>query len=334
MHDADHVRVVAEWAKWFRGIGWQPIPSTGRKPDRGFRPSLWWDRRAPASYYNPGCWTSPGIQLMTGVRWGVVVLDLDGPHAPGEWLRLTEGRRLPRTWVVRTPSGGWHAYLSVPNGVVTLPYRRLWGVPNSDGPGWQRGHGIELLGDRRLAACPPTVRPDGDYRWVVGPHQLRRPAEIPDWVLNLCPASFPENPKKSPEYPIALPPRSGRIGSLELPTPDGKEYRFDDVLRAIPDKVGLARDLGLRFASDSPQASGWLPCYRIDRDDRSPSAAFSPDSGRYWTYDESGGRSSGGCVTLFDLAVRLGVFPSKQAALIAWGRRYRAPLRTIQWLPT
>ncbi|MCZ3386269.1 MAG: bifunctional DNA primase/polymerase [Actinomycetia bacterium] len=55
--------------------------------------------------------------VVTGLS-GLVVIDLDikgGEDGPGNWARLVEGRDVPATFWVRTPSGGEHLWFRDPD---------------------------------------------------------------------------------------------------------------------------------------------------------------------------------------------------------------------------
>lgn len=61
----------------------------------------WWER-----------WPDALIGVDCG-RSGLIVVDLDvkdGKDGPGNWSKFLNGRELPATFNVRTPSGGWHGW--------------------------------------------------------------------------------------------------------------------------------------------------------------------------------------------------------------------------------
>jgi hypothetical protein len=71
--------IAKKWAYFYKLRGWQPLPS---RPDakRPFtRYSQWWDEPAPEDLFER--FPSPSLQLMTGRRWRLLVIDLDGDEA-------------------------------------------------------------------------------------------------------------------------------------------------------------------------------------------------------------------------------------------------------------
>jgi hypothetical protein len=59
------------------------------------------------------------IGLATGPPSGLFAIDIDPKNGGRDsWARLTDGRNLPRTATVCTPSGGLHHYFHVPAGSI------------------------------------------------------------------------------------------------------------------------------------------------------------------------------------------------------------------------
>jgi hypothetical protein len=71
----------------------------------------WWEK-----------WPDAQIGVDCG-RSKLAVVDLDvkdGQDGPGEWKKLTEGKTIPATFYVRTPSGGWHLWFRDPESKYRL----------------------------------------------------------------------------------------------------------------------------------------------------------------------------------------------------------------------
>lgn len=92
----------------------------------------WWTKN-PA--YN--------VAIATGKVSGIVVVDID-PRNGGdlEWAMLTAQNDTPRTWTVRTPSGGRHFYFKCPDA----------GAPSRTGI----RPGIDVKADGGYVLAPPS----------------------------------------------------------------------------------------------------------------------------------------------------------------------------------
>lgn len=115
------------------------------------------------------------VGIRTGVISGFFVLDVD-PKAGGfqslQKLQADIGV-LPETYVVRTPSGGYHFYFTVPD----FPIR------NSANRELLRryGPGLDIRGDGGQVVAPPSITPHGTYAV-----QVNAPiAAAPDDLLDL-----------------------------------------------------------------------------------------------------------------------------------------------------
>lgn len=299
----DDIELARRWASFYRSRGLNPLPSRVDEKRPLVRFAEWWDSPAPGDLFDR--FETPNIQIMTGRRWRLLVIDLDGPQAR-EWF-YGRGRPVPRTWATHSGGDGLHLWFRLAErSSVELPKAFLW-----------RGEGdhaaVERLCDRSLIVAPPSIHPKTGRRYrfldkAHSPISLPQPAPCPAWILDLPPIEK-ERPERAHVPPVAAPTRvdsslSGR-------------YRAAEVLEVIQDKVGLAESWGLRVASRRPNASGWCPCHAIGREDRTPSASISIESGRYW---EPGERSIG----LFDLAVQLGAYADWRDAVGDLGRRFGA----------
>lgn len=281
------IESTRRWADFYRSRGLNPLPSDPARKKPLVRFSHLWESRVDMSVFNR--FATSNLQVMTGRFWRLLAIDLDG-IAAREWF----GRRFPdvRTWKIRSGGDGLHLWFRLPADTAKpLPRAVLW---RGDGP----HSAVERLCDRSLVIAPPSIHPRTGSRYKFidkynSPATLPFPAECPPWILRLEPI------RDESAAPIANSgPRIRREGSA----------RADDVLRSIPDKRSLAASWGLRLAGSAPNHAGWIPCRAIGREDRHPSASFSPATGCYW---EPGQRPIG----LFTLGVRLGIYADFASAV-------------------
>ncbi len=139
--------------------------------DRG-RIAGWW-RRWPAANVGVACGPS-----------GLAVVDLDGPEAVAGWMALL-GRHpgTRRAVKVRTPrEGGWHLWYAA------RPDRQLRNSAS------RLAVKVDTRGAGGYVIAPPSMRPDGAYRWAAGlAPDLDRLPLLPGWVLD-----FLEPPRAEP----------------------------------------------------------------------------------------------------------------------------------------
>lgn len=298
---ADDRRVAAarKWARHYRSLGYQALPSRPDAKRPMCRFADWWEGGGPDPDRLWDQFPTSNIQLICGRHHRLAVIDLDGPESIAAWSTFGP---VPWTWVSSSGGGGRHVWFTIPGGLAgPLPKRRLWGLWDRESNGgkgaWEKRKAIEFLGDRSLVMAPPSVHPETGrvYRFHAGcsPREMARPAPIPAWVLDL-PTADPPRPAFVPA-PAPTPSRKAPRG----PLPAGVMRR--DVMAAIPDKLALARSWGLRVASGRATASGWISCHDFDREDRHPSARFHPETGRFW-------RPGARPISLFDLAVERGYY--------------------------
>jgi hypothetical protein len=280
--DTADVALARRWADLYRMRGYNVLPS---RPDakRPFvRYAELWDAPAPADLFDQ--FPTTNLQVMTGRRWRLLVIDLDGLEARDRWARMG---RCPRTWETHSGGDGLHLWFSIPTEGPPLPKAMLW-----------KGEGehaaIERLCDRSLVMAPPSIHPKTGrrYRFTArrcSPLGMPTPAPCPAWVLALEPLRA-----ELPEPATVARPAFKMRATGNLP---GRE----EVLAMVPDKIGVARSWGVRFhGRRSP--SGWHPCHSIDREDNTPSAAVHEATGCY--VDLGSGRR----LSYFDLAITLGVY--------------------------
>ncbi len=195
MHRNPEVERALQCARYFRdAFGWQPLPSKSRVKGPDLESYAdYWDQPLPDSVF--ATWKARNIQLMTGVRWRLCVVDCDGDEARAAWARMAADHGgLPETWTVATGGGGGgtHTYFATPPWLDACPSRRLWGLwdtyagPNHRGD-WLKHREVRLLADHALVIAPPSthVATGQPYRWTNGPRQRARPAEAPGWIFRL-----------------------------------------------------------------------------------------------------------------------------------------------------
>ncbi len=119
----------------------------------------WWQR-----------WPAANVGVVTGVRSGVFIVDIDGEAG---WASLTA---LQREWgalgapgLVRTSSLSVHAWYRHPGGHLGNTAGRL-------------GSGLETRGDGGYVVAPPSVHMSGQRYWWLRAGEI--PA-MPSWLLTL-----------------------------------------------------------------------------------------------------------------------------------------------------
>jgi len=124
---------------------------------------------------------SGGYGIQTGHFNGIFVVDLDvanGKNGVDAFIELAQGRPIPDTSGVLTPSGGVHLYFKLPTDVF---------VPTSRGV---LAHGIDIKGEGGFVVGPSSPHKNGGtYQEQTGPL-----ADPPKWLLELV-VKAPEPPK-------------------------------------------------------------------------------------------------------------------------------------------
>lgn len=167
----------------------------------------WWQRTPDAN-----------IGLPTGARSGILVVDIDvhaggSGFAPFERAR-SEGLALHWGWMVRTPSGGVHAYYpSVPD-----QEQRSWQVPSAH---------VDFRGDGGYVIAPPSrIEVGGAIRTYDVIAVTTQPAKPVDAVRL---RQFLEPPRPKPlGPPSGLPPtrcRPEALARVVALTPEGGRNR-------------------------------------------------------------------------------------------------------------
>lgn len=177
---------------WLR-LGWTPIPVRADNK----RPLVTWRKRGSDRPLEEDQlldlfrrFARQGVSIMVGIALpdDVVVLDVD--HRPDSGWQATETAKtlgvnygLPRqTPVSRTPSSGFHIWLSLPAGAKA----RNWTSAHKRFP----IIGVDIRTSGGFVVVPPSVRTDGaNYHWMARTEVL--PVAPQSLVRDLCPPSAP-----------------------------------------------------------------------------------------------------------------------------------------------
>jgi hypothetical protein len=121
-------------------------------------------------------WIGPNLGIPTGGPAQLVVIDVDPLHGGDRTLAELESRfgKLPRTFTVRTGSGGRHLYFSMLR--VEPPIRNSAGL---------LGPGVDVRGEGGYVVAPPSVTVKGAYSVEVATALV----PIPGWVVDLLRSS-------------------------------------------------------------------------------------------------------------------------------------------------
>lgn len=131
-------------------------------------------------------WTkyAEGFAVVTGRLSGIVILDVDCKNGKNGFDSL-QGKQLPPTPTVRTPSGGTHYYYKYPGKKVVTKQNIL--------------PGVDIRGDGGYALIPNTP----GYEWYDGMKLGEIPlADIPDWLFELVLAPLKKKRVPSNEYTL------------------------------------------------------------------------------------------------------------------------------------
>lgn len=299
------IEVARKMFHWYRGKGWNPLPSRTDAKQPMVRYREYWEELAPGDLFDLHPTTN--LQVVTGRRWGLLVIDLDGEEAIDRWSSLCPAK--VKTWQVSSGGGSRHLWFRVPrNFKKPLPKGFLW-------RGEEKHTGIERLCDHSLATAPPSFHvKDRKRRYMFDGHLWRtsEPAWAPSWLLAMPTIEETKKAERKAVEPLKA--------AQEAPvSPKGKRYRASDVRDAVRDKVALAASCGLRLAQNIPDSSGWVQCHAFGRDDRTPSAQIHAESGYYVDFAD---RSRD--MPFFDLLANLGYGPDWQSVCQQLGDRYGA----------
>lgn len=139
-------------------------------------------------------WPDANIGVATGDASGVAVIDLDvkddrnGIETVAALAKA--GKVLPPCPTVITPSGGRHLYFRMSAG--------LKNVVGVTGAGRGLGLGIDFRAKGGFVVAPPSILPNGAYRWLVPPMTPNFP-RLPDWAVKLLAPPPPPTPTFVPD---------------------------------------------------------------------------------------------------------------------------------------
>lgn len=290
MTDLD-VQECRRWAGLYRARGFNPLPSRpdAKRPMIRFREL--WEKPLRAEDFDR--FVTSNVQVMTGRRWGLLVIDLDGPEAVERWESMG---RTPDTWVSHSGGGGRGVWFAIPTEGPRLPKAVLW-------EGGGEHSAIERLCERSLIMAPPSIHPGTGrrYTWIDRRHSpfgVPKPAPCPQWVMKLAPV------RPVVVEALAATPGLARPGRASGPGDVGASWR--DVIERL-DVATLVRTWGVRVTGNVTD-KGWIECHAIDRPDRAPSAGINAQTGFYMDL------GSGLKLGLFDLAVAMGVYGTAREA--------------------
>ncbi len=257
------------------------------------------------------------IQVATGPRHRLVVVDLDGPMSRRVWDTWTRHRNDPPTWAVQhNPEGGMHLWYSVRESAV-IPFK-TWLWWQGETPHESNHNAIEVLGEGNLIVSPPSVSPKSGkpYRFLPGrgPREIGMPAMLPEWLADMI-AARSARESRPVVKPSLVRPDATPVSRVGLD--------WDDVRNAIPDKVGLLESWGVRVVSRRPSSKGWYTARSIFREDKHPSASVN-EFGDYWEPD-----MASGCMSIFQVAVALGLYRSFPEAVDGIGLQFGVEKRNV-----
>lgn len=119
------------------------------------------------------------ICIVTGILSGIMVVDLDKPKDSADWddswaYEIIEKYALPKTFMVRTGSGGFHLYykyppwITVKNAVKEIPH-------------------LDIRGEGGVVVAPGSIHPNGRMYSILDDNA---------WVLADCPISIFQQKKE------------------------------------------------------------------------------------------------------------------------------------------
>jgi hypothetical protein len=137
-------------------------------------------------------WPNANIGIATGDASGICVIDLDVKDDRNGIETIAAlakaGKVFPPCPTVETPSGGRHLYFRMEKG--------LKNVVGVTGAGRGLGSGVDFRARGGFVVAPPSVLPNGAYRWLLPPMTADFP-RLPDWALKML---MPPPPKFAPRF--------------------------------------------------------------------------------------------------------------------------------------
>lgn len=129
-----------------------------------------------------GRFPNAGVGVIIGDEHAVIDVDEHGTSGLDSLAELeAEHGALPDTWRAKTPSGGLHAWFSLPDG-FRVASRQL-------------APGVELRTGRQVLVMPPAI----GREWEIAPDEAEL-APLPEWVAAAARASVRATP--APDEPV------------------------------------------------------------------------------------------------------------------------------------
>ena len=155
--------------------GWKIFPCTpeSKIPLKGM--DNWNDRATDDIDEITRIWTEnpdANIGLATGPS-NLLVLDFDSAKSPQESSGIENfraaypNRKLPATYTVRTPSGGWHLYYSAPRGLRNSAGRLAERVDTRAEGGYVLAPGSSIEGNLYTATDTRLITPTTAPEWII-----------------------------------------------------------------------------------------------------------------------------------------------------------------------
>jgi len=136
-----------------------------------------WPTREKTSGADIHLWFSKNQHLNIGVPLGspsqLIGIDIDGQEGEKILQKLSKGN-IPITWEFTTGKGRRLLY-KLPLGMRTKKKKFAGKKPNEE---------FAIICDGQQTVLPPSRHSSGRlYRWKLGPQEMPRPEEAPDWVI-------------------------------------------------------------------------------------------------------------------------------------------------------
>jgi AAA domain/Bifunctional DNA primase/polymerase, N-terminal len=178
---------TADWARFYRTLGWQVVPSVSPRSNKQWkRPLVEWrplqHELVPdltfARWYgeNGDYLNEQNIGIITGQASKIVVIDLDvqkHPEAQLWWLQMRDKQKtaqeITTVWQ-KTGGGGFQHLFRIPDG---------WTAPTC-----KTSIGVDIRGQGGFAVIAPSLHESGKhYEWGTnaGPHEIEM-AVMPEWL--------------------------------------------------------------------------------------------------------------------------------------------------------
>src|SRR6516225_10120505 len=116
-------------------------------------------------------WPKANVAIATGQGSKLTVIDLDTKGGGlTNWTTIVQDHGgVPTTLQSSTPSGGAHNYWLPPDFLVRNSVSTL-------------APGVDVRGERGYVLAPPSILPNGPYRWV---DPTVEPQPMPEWLAQM-----------------------------------------------------------------------------------------------------------------------------------------------------